>query len=183
MHDVRISVWQIGTAMRPEWKLVENQTPNVPSKTMIFRKIEPVLSHFWAIEENFARCLNPTTGDRIVWHTDIYDHRIVAFFLILTVQEYRGGTLQIRYRGSEEILHEVRNTGPGDALLMRVVNKLFYRVLPVERNVPRTAKAGWFRWEKRNDNFDDALRKAPQVSSAKQVTLGTELSALDITQH
>lgn len=92
MHDVRISVWQIGTAMRPEWKLVENQTPNVPSKTMIFRKIEPVLSHFWAIEENFARCLNPTTGDRIVWHTDMYDHRIVAFSLNLTVQEYRGGT-------------------------------------------------------------------------------------------
>jgi hypothetical protein len=123
------------------------------------------------------------TGERILWHTDVYDHGVVTSSLNLTAQEYRGGTLQIRYRGSEEILYEVRNTGPGDALHMRVVNKLFYRVLPVEGDVPRTAMAGWFRWEMGNENFDDALRKAPRVSSAKQVTLGTELSALDITQH
>ncbi|HXP79467.1 MAG TPA: 2OG-Fe(II) oxygenase [Verrucomicrobiae bacterium] len=108
--------------------------------------------------------LNPTTGERIVWHTDVYDHRMVTFSLNLTPQEYRGGTLQIRYRGSEEILHEVRNTGPGDALLMRVANKLFHRVLPVEGDVPRTAMAGWFRWEKENVNFHDALRKVSGVS-------------------
>ena len=54
--------------------------------------------------------LNPTTGDRIVWHTDVCDHRVMTFFLNLTAQEYRGGTLQIRNRGSDEILYEVRNT-------------------------------------------------------------------------
>jgi hypothetical protein len=52
--------------------------------------------------------------------------------------------LQIRYRGSDEILHEVRNKGPRDALLMGVANKLSHRVLPVEGDVPRTAWQGGF---------------------------------------
>jgi hypothetical protein len=123
--------------------------------------------------------LNPATGDRIVWHTDVYDHRMVTFSLNLTTEEYRGGTLQIRYRGSEEILHEVRNTGLGDALLMRVANKLCHRVLPVEGDVPRTALAGWFRWEKENVNFHDALRKASRVSTATQAIHKPESAALE----
>ena len=126
--------------------------------------------------------LNPTTGERIVWHTDACEHRMVTFSLNLTPQEYRGGALQIRYRGSEEILHEVRNTGPGDALLMRVANKLFHRVLPVEGDIPRTAMAGWFRWEKQNVNFHDALRRASGVSSAKQATGDMESGASDALQ-
>ncbi len=55
--------------------------------------------------------LNSTTGDRIVWHKDVYDHRMVTFSLNLTAQEYCSGTLRIRYRSSDEILHEVRNSG------------------------------------------------------------------------
>ena len=127
--------------------------------------------------------LNPATGDRIVWHTDVYDHRMVTFSMNLTTEEYRGGILQIRYRGSEEILHEVRNTGLGDALLMRVANKLCHRVLPVEGDVPRTAMAGWFRWEKESVNFHDALRKAPRVSTATQAINGTESAALEARRH
>jgi 2OG-Fe(II) oxygenase superfamily len=127
--------------------------------------------------------LNPATGERIVWHTDVYDHRMVTFSLNLTAQEYRGGTLQIRYRGSEKILHEVRNTGLGDALLLRVSKKLFHRVLPVEGDVPRTALAGWFRWEKGNVNFHDALRMASQVSTAKRAIIETEPATLAATRH
>jgi hypothetical protein len=127
--------------------------------------------------------LNPTTGDRIVWHTDVYDHRMVTFSLNLTAQAYRGGTLQIRYRGSEEILHEVRNTGLGDALLLRVSKKLFHRVLPVEGDVPRTALAGWFRWEKGNVNFHDALREASRVPAAKKAIVETEPATLAATRH
>ena len=127
--------------------------------------------------------LNSTTGDRIVWHTDVYDHRMVTFSLNLTAQEYRCETLQIRYRGSDEILHEVRNTGPRDALLMRVANKLFHRVLPVEGDVPRTALAGWFRCEKENVNFHTALRKASRASPAKEATSEVESGALDAMKH
>jgi 2OG-Fe(II) oxygenase superfamily len=121
--------------------------------------------------------LNPSTSERIVWHTDVYDHRMVTFSLNLTTPEYRGGTLQIRLRGSQEILHEVRNTGLGDALFMRVAKKLSHRVLPVEGDVPRTAMAGWFRWEKENENFHHALRKASRVSTAKRATTETEPAA------
>jgi hypothetical protein len=126
--------------------------------------------------------LNPSTDDQIVWRTDVCDHRMVTFSLNLTTQDYRGGTLQIRHRGSEEILHEIRNTGLGDALLMRVANKLFHRVLPVEGDVPRTAMAGWFRWEKGNVNFHDALRKASRVSTAKQAIIETESATLAATR-
>jgi hypothetical protein len=101
--------------------------------------------------------LNPGTNDRIVWHDDVSDHRMITLSLNLTAQEYRGGTLQIRRRSSEEILHEVRNTGLGDALLMRVAKDLKHRVLPVEGDVPRTALAGWFRWQK--EDFHTAVRK------------------------
>jgi hypothetical protein len=115
--------------------------------------------------------LNPATCDRIVWHTDVYDHRVVTFSLNWTRQGYPGGTPQIRYRGSDEILHEVRNTGLGDALLMRVASRLFHRVLPVEGEVPRTALAGWFRGENGLVNFHDVMRKALRISAAKPVAL------------
>jgi hypothetical protein len=127
--------------------------------------------------------LNPATGERIVWHTDACDHRMVTFSLNLTAQEYRGGTLQIRYRGSEEILHEVRNTGLGDALLMRVAKTLYHRVLPVEGIVPRTALAGWFRWEKGNVNFHNAVRKASRASPVKRTNVETESAASAARRH
>jgi hypothetical protein len=107
--------------------------------------------------------LNPKTGDQIRWHTDVCDHRSVTFSLNLTPQEYRGGTLQVRYRHSEEILHEIRNTGLGDALLLRVANKLCHRVLPIEGDIPRTALAGWFRWEKESVNTHEAWKRAAKA--------------------
>ena len=65
---------------------------------------------------------------------------------------------------------------------MRIANKLFHRVLPVEGDVPRTAMAGWFRWEKGNENFDEALRKAPRFSSTRLATIENELAASAKTQ-
>jgi hypothetical protein len=38
--------------------------------------------------------------------------------------------------------------------------------------------AGWFCWEKENVNYHDALRKAFQVSSAKEGIIETESVAL-----
>lgn len=107
--------------------------------------------------------LSPRTDNRIDWHDDVCDHRMVTLSVNLTPEAYSGGTLQIRYRSSREILHEVRNTGLGDALLMRVSKKLCHRVLAVEGDLPRTALAGWFRWEKDKDkSFHIALRKAAE---------------------
>lgn len=96
----------------------------------------------------------------IRWHDDVHDHRLVAFSLNLTPREYQGGVLQMKNWDSEDLLHEVRNTGLGDAILFRVTRKLLHRVLPVEGDVPRTAMAGWFRWEK--ENYHSALRNASE---------------------
>ncbi len=120
--------------------------------------------------------LNPMTDDRIVWHSDVCDHRMVKLSLNLTTQEYRGGALQIRYRGSEEILHEVRNTGLGDALLMRVSKKLCHRVLPVEGDIPRTALAGGFAM-KRATRIFTMRGHALQTSPAKQEIIETQPAA------
>ncbi len=119
--------------------------------------------------------MSPRTDDRILWHTDAWNHRMIALSLNLTTQAYQGGALQIRDRGSEEILHEVRNTGLGDALLMRISNKLCHRVLPVQGNVPRTAVAGWFRWEK--VDYHARLRAAPQISASVQEHNAADLTA------
>jgi 2OG-Fe(II) oxygenase superfamily len=94
----------------------------------------------------------------IRWHSDVHDHRLVSFSLNLTPGAFQGGALQIRNRDSVELLHEVRNTGLGDAVLFRVTRKLLHRVLPVEGDMPRTAMAGWFRWEK--EDFHSELRRA-----------------------
>jgi 2OG-Fe(II) oxygenase superfamily len=107
--------------------------------------------------------LMPVSDDHIEWHSDMLDHRMIAFSLNLTRKIYRGGSLQIRYANSEELLHEVQNTGLGDALLMRVAKKMRHRVLPVEGDVPRTAMAGWFRWGK-GDYYGD-LRKTVESGS------------------
>jgi len=117
--------------------------------------------------------LSPGTRDRIVWHNDVSDHRMLTLSLNLTTREYRGGALQIRERGSEKILHEVRNTGLGDALLMRISKKLDHRVLPVEGDVPRTALAGWFRWDKGDINLHSALRMAVGDSATQGVGIQT----------
>lgn len=121
--------------------------------------------------------LNPGTDDRIVWHSDVRDHRMVTLSLNLTTEEYRGGALQIRQRGSKEILREVRNTGLGDALLMRVTKKLVHRVLPVAGDVPRTALAGWFRWEKGDQDYHSTLRKASQIPPATQRRISLKSAA------
>lgn len=141
---------------------------NIPEFQRLFQRITGC--HRVADFQGRNHRLNSTTGDRIVWHTDVYDHRVVTFSLKLTAQEYRGWTLQIRYRGSDEILHEVRNAGPCDALHMRVANMLVHCVLPVEVDVPTTALARWFRCEKENVSFHAALRKAFRASPAKEAT-------------
>jgi hypothetical protein len=66
---------------------------------------------------------------------------------------------------------------------MRVANKLCHRVLPVEGNVPRTALAGWFRWEKGNVNFHDSLRNASRVSVANQKMNALESTALAASRN
>jgi hypothetical protein len=79
------------------------------------------------------------------WHDDAIEHRMVALSLNLSPEPYVGGLLQIRDARRHTLLHEVANTGFGDALIFRIDPGLEHRVTSVEGTVPKTAFAGWFR--------------------------------------
>ena len=92
----------------------------------------------------YRRSQSPEHEQR--WHTDVAaDGRVVAVSINLSTEVYRGGVLQIRRAGSQDILCEARNTGFGDALIFRVDPELEHRITPVEGDVPKTAMAGWFK--------------------------------------
>ena len=79
------------------------------------------------------------------WHDDDGDGRMVALSLNLSTTGYRGGVLQIRDKQSEEILHEVANTGFGDAIVFRISAQIEHRVTDVLPGAAKTAYAGWFK--------------------------------------
>jgi len=79
------------------------------------------------------------------WHDDIHDGRMVALSLNLSPNGYRGGLLQIREIGSEKVLHEVANTGLGDAIIFRLSARMEHRITTVESGPAKTAYAGWFK--------------------------------------
>jgi hypothetical protein len=79
------------------------------------------------------------------WHDDIYDGRMVALSLNLSPNGYRGGLLQLREIGSEKMLHEIANTGFGDAIVFRLSTRIEHRITAVESGPPKTAYAGWFK--------------------------------------
>ena len=78
------------------------------------------------------------------WHGDVGEGRQVALSLNLG-GVYAGGALQLARTDSEELLADVANTGPGDALLFRIAPNLRHRVTAVGGQEPKTAYAGWFR--------------------------------------
>ncbi len=104
----------------------------------------------------------PATGQNFSWHDDFDElperlpdletdpeprGRLIALSLNLSEQPYCGGLLQIRERSSGKIVHEVQNTGLGDALLFRLAPTLEHRVTDVTGTAAKTALAGWFhRW-------------------------------------
>jgi hypothetical protein len=111
--------------------------------------------------------MNSTDGHYDSWHNDVKGHRLVALSVNLSEHEFHGGALQLRKRGTTEVLHEVRNTGLGNGLMFRISRELEHRVLPVEGDFPKTALAGWFR-EARNlheliRDPEDSSGKAPAV--------------------
>jgi 2-oxoglutarate-Fe(II)-dependent oxygenase superfamily protein len=79
------------------------------------------------------------------WHDDMSDGRRVAISLNLSRECYRGGVLQIRDKQSEAIIHQVANTGFGDATLFRLAADIEHRVTDVLPGPARTAYAGWFK--------------------------------------
>lgn len=81
------------------------------------------------------------------WHTDAVSGRIVGMSINLGPVPYSGGVFQLRETSSGQLLCELENTGPGDAILFPIARHLTHRVTAVTTAVPKTAFAGWFQSE------------------------------------
>lgn len=82
------------------------------------------------------------------WHADVgttHQDRLVGMSINLSPQPYQGGVFQLRDESSGKVLHELFNTGPGDAIFFRISPALKHMVTPLIGNGSKTAFAGWFR--------------------------------------
>ena len=84
-------------------------------------------------------------GHQDSWHDDMSDNRLIALSVNLGRSVYSGGVLQIRESEAGRIVHEVANTGFGDAVIFRLAHGLCHRVTNVEGEAPKEAFAGWFK--------------------------------------
>ena len=87
----------------------------------------------------------PNLGQYDSWHDDLYDNRMISMSINLSKDIYKGGLLQIFDCKSKKIVHEVANTGFGDAIIFRISPHLKHPVTKVTGKVPRTPFTGWFR--------------------------------------
>lgn len=86
----------------------------------------------------------PGAGHHDSWHSDATDDRMVGISINLSPGTYSGGLFQLRRVQSEQILYEVANIGPGDAILFRIDREFVHRVSPLEGTSAKIAFAGWF---------------------------------------
>jgi len=100
--------------------------------------------------------LNPADGHYDSWHSDVGQDRLLAVSINLSRMPFKGGRLQVRRADSEEVLAEVDNPTPGDAVMFLVHPSMRHRVASVTGEHARTAWAGWFRSAPR---FGDLLRE------------------------
>jgi hypothetical protein len=136
--------------------------PNSPSFLRLIEQItgNPRLGEF----KGRVYRMTSSDGHYDLWHDDCVRQRVATMSVNLSREAYAGGALQMRYHDSNEILHEVHNTGFGDALLFRISENLTHRVQGVVGEVPKTAFAGWFLegndllpdfWERIREASDD----------------------------
>ena len=90
-------------------------------------------------------CMNPAYGHYDSWHNDLSENRMIAISINLSTEIYSGGTLQIKDLSSDKIVHEVANTGFGDAIIFQIAPYLNHRLTEVTGEFSRTFFAGWFR--------------------------------------
>jgi len=89
--------------------------------------------------------MDPALGHDDSWHDDMRDNRLIAMSVNLSPAPFEGSAFQLRDRRSGEILHEVANTGLGDAIIFRIAGHLQHRNTELTGSALKTAFAGWFR--------------------------------------
>ena len=104
----------------------------------------------------------PGQGHYDVWHHDVDESRMVTLSVNLGGEPYEGGVLQIMDWRRQQIVHEVANTGPGDAILFPISLDWRHRLTEVTGHVPKIALAGWF---ERAPRYADRLRRSEASAS------------------
>lgn len=107
----------------------------------------------------FVYRMLPNLG-RHNWHNDLILGRMIAMSINLGPGTYRGGILELRRRGSTDVIAAVENTGAGDGVIFALDPSLEHRVGPVSDGV-KTAFVGWFC---RGVNFIELLRSGSRRS-------------------
>jgi hypothetical protein len=111
--------------------------------------------------------MEPSAGHFDSWHADIgsrHRDRLLGMSINLSPRAYQGGLFRLRDENTGQILCELLNTTPGDAIVFDISPALKHMVSPVEGSEPKIAYAGWFRSS--NTDFYSALRGDSITSSA-----------------
>jgi hypothetical protein len=95
--------------------------------------------------------MDPAAGHTDTWHGDDDGNRLLTLSINLGAAPFEGGSLELRRRGTDAILHRAHNTGAGDAILFRIAPDLEHRVEEVRGSVSKYAIAGWFQREPKRD--------------------------------
>jgi len=104
------------------------------------------------------------------WHGDMDGNRMVTLSVNLG-EPYRGGVLQIREKHMNRVVHEIANTGPGDAILFELGDHLEHRVTRVTGTATKMALAGWFQ---RTPAALEALKRPRTERSERRSASGAQ---------
>jgi hypothetical protein len=102
------------------------------------------------------------------WHADVgttHRDRLLGMSINLSPRPYQGGVFRLREEASADILCELSNTGPGDAICFRISSALKHMVTPLVGTEPKTAFAGWFR--SGDCDFYSMLKPGPLESNRR----------------
>jgi 2-oxoglutarate-Fe(II)-dependent oxygenase superfamily protein len=99
----------------------------------------------------------PGRGHMHPWHSDLDGNRLAAISVNLSPRGYNGGRLQIADAASTAIVHEIGNTGFGDAVIFELSDAVVHRVTEVTAGDPKISFAGWFM---RAPTYRDWVRRA-----------------------
>ena len=101
----------------------------------------------------------------MLFRSDMVEHRLVSISINLSTGVYGGGHLQLKDISTGEVVHEVANTGAGDAIIFRLAPTLKHRISEVHGPVDKVALAGWFKTE---PDFQTMMRDNLRRARAEQ---------------
>ena len=116
-------------------------------------------------------CMKAALRHSDTWHNDLVEHRLVSMSINMSTGVYSGGVLYLKDTVTGEVVHEVANTGFGDAIIFRLAPNLKHKLSGVDGPVDKVALAGWFKAEPDFQTMmRDNMERARTVRAAREPT-------------